>query len=209
MAHTPRKTAQKAPGAALAKAIAAVDPPPLRAATPVSEGCTANITVGLSKGKGFGSWWIRWLAKGGWSHCVALVLTGGTHVIDARSNVIDGIAAGVQIRPISYLKGEKCLWLEIPCTPEQAEAVEAAARSVIGKPYDVKGIEDFVTNAPDNSWKTAKNFFCSALGAWICWKGGLLGKDVLVPFTNIDPGDVLDLYWGLGARKAPTPAGLA
>lgn len=169
---------------------------------------TASITVGLVKGRGFASWWIRWLAKGNWAHCIALVLPGGTHVIDARCDVIEGVPAGVQIRPISYLKGEKCLWLEIPCTPTQAKAAEEAARSVLGRPYDVRGIEDFVTDQVDSSWKKASQFFCSALGGWVLWKAGILGKDVLVPFTNIDPGNVLGIYWGLGARRVPEPAGL-
>jgi hypothetical protein len=180
----------------------------LTGSVPHQEARTAVITVGLTKGGGFGAWWIRWLAKSDWAHCVAIVLPGGTHVIDARLNVVGGVPAGVQIRPISYLKGEKCLWLEIPCTPEQARAVEAMARSVLNRPYDFRGIEDFVTDQIDNSWKRAQNFFCSALGSWIMWKGAVLGHDVLVPFTNIDPGDVLGMYWGLGARKAPTPAGL-
>ena len=174
------------------------------------EARTASVTVGLVKARGFGAWWIEWLAKGGWSHCVALVLPGGTHVIDARANVIDGVPAGVQIRPISYLKGEKCLWLKIPCTPSQAEAVEAAARSALGDSYDVRGIVDFATGQTDNSWKRKRgqDFFCSALGAWILWKGGVLGRDVLVPFSNIPPGDALGIYWGLGARQTSAPAGL-
>lgn len=242
-----RVAAQKAPGTAIAKAIAEVDPKPVAptgittalpkplvadiaeptpaalvsyeviTADPLVDGPvakapadtrTASITVGLVKGKGIASWWIRWLAKGGWSHCVALVLPGGTHVIDARADVINGIPAGVQIRPISYLKGEKCLWLEIPCTPDQARAVQDAADSVLDRPYDFHGIVDFATDQADNSWKRAQNFFCSALGSWLLWKGGILGAHVLVPFTNIDPGDVLGLYWGLGARTAATPIGL-
>ncbi len=181
-----------------------------KAPVAASEARTAVVTVGLVQGRGFGSWLIRWLAKGGWSHCVALVLPGGTHVIDARSNVIDGIPSGVQIRPISYLKGLKCLWLDIPCTPTEAKAIEAAAMSALGERYDVRGIIDFVTGSPDNSWKKKRgqDFFCSALGAWVMWKGGRLTQDVLVPFTNIDPGAVLNLYWGLGARKAAVPNGL-
>lgn len=168
----------------------------------------ASITVGLVQGKGFASWWIRWLAKGNWSHCVALVLPGGTHVIDARSDVINGVPAGVQMRPISYLKGERCLWLEIPCTPTQAKDTQDAAESVVGRPYDSRGIADFATDAIDNSWRNKSAFFCSALGTWILWKGGILGRDVLVPFTNIDPGDALGVYWGLGARAALMPVGL-
>ena len=168
----------------------------------------AVITVGLVQGRGFASWWIRWLAKGGYSHCVALVLPDGTHVIDARSNVINGVPAGVQIRPISYLKGLKCLWLQIPCTPEQAAAAEAAARSVLNRPYDFRGIVDFATGQPDRSWKSKSAFFCSALGIWVCWRAGLLGGSVLVPFTNIDPGSALDVYWGLGARQVAAPSGL-
>ena len=170
----------------------------------------AAITVGLVKAKGFASWWIEWLDKGGFSHCVALVLPGGTHVIDARANVIDGIPSGVQVRPISYLKGEECLWLDIPCTPTQAAAAEAAARSAVGDRYDVRGIIDFATGQPDNSWKKKRgqDFFCSALGIWVCWRAGLLGEDVLVPFSNISPGRALDVYWGRGARKAAVPAGL-
>lgn len=172
------------------------------------EARTAAVTVGLVKGRGFGSWLIKWLAKGGWSHCVAIVLPGGKEVIDARNDVIAGIPAGVQVRPISYLKGEDCLWLEIPCTPTQAAAVLATARSVVGDPYDQQGIVDFATDQVDDSWRTASKFFCSALGTWILWKGGVLGADVLVPFTDVDPGDALGVYWGLGARKAATPTGL-
>lgn len=169
---------------------------------------SASITVGLAKGKGFASWWIRWLAKGNWAHCIALVLPGGTHVIDARSDEIGGVPPGVQIRAISYLKGEKCLWLKIPCTPEQAKAAQDAAESIIGDKYDVEGIVDFATNQVDKSWKKAKQFFCSAAGAWILWKAGILNAHVLVPFTDIDPGDVLGIYWGLGARETETPIGL-
>jgi len=177
---------------------------------PPQEARTAVVTVGLVKGRGIGSWLIRWLAKGGWSHCVAIVLPGGMHVIDARVDVIDGIPAGVQIRPVSYLKGLKCLWLEIPCTPSEAKAIEEAARSALGDRYDIAGIIDFATGAPDNSWKRTRgqDFFCSALGIWSLWRGGLLSRDVLVPFTSITPGGALGIYWGLGAREAPTPAGL-
>lgn len=169
---------------------------------------TAAITVGLVKGHGLASDLIRWLAKGGWSHCVALVLPGGMEVIDARSDVIGGVPAGVQIRPISYLKGEECLWLEIPCALEQEQAAEDAARSVLGRPYDVAGIIDFATGHADDSWKDAQDFFCSALGTWMLWKAGILGSDVLVPFTNIDPADALGIYWGLEARRTTAPAGL-
>lgn len=172
------------------------------------EARTAVITVGLVKARGFASWWIEWLAKGGWSHCVAIVLPGGMEVIDARANKIEGIDPGVQVRPISYLANDECLWLDIQCTPTQAAAAESAARSVLGRPYDMRGIVDFATGQPDNSWKRKSAFFCSALGIWVIWRAGLLGENVLVPFTDIDPGAALDVYWGLGARKAETPAGL-
>lgn len=172
------------------------------------EARTAVITVGLVKARGFASWWIEWLAKGGWSHCVAIVLPGGMEVIDARANQIGGVPPGVQIRPISYLKDDTCLWLDIPCTQTQLQAAIAAATSVIGAKYDMRGIVDFATGQADNSWRRKSAFFCSALGIWVCWRAGLLGEKVLVPFTNIDPGSALDVYWGLGARVTDAPAGL-
>lgn len=199
--NTPRPRRKPKTGSSPAPTLAAPQPA-------AQEARTASITVGLVKGKGFGAWWIKWLAKSGWSHCVALVLPGGTHVIDARANVIDGVPAGVQIRPISYLKGEECLWLEIPCTPTQAKAAIDAAESILGRPYDFRGIEDFATDQVDNSWKNAQSFFCSAAGIWLMWRAGLLSKDVLVPFTNIDPGKAIGIYWGLGATRAETPIGL-
>jgi hypothetical protein len=142
---------------------------------------------------------------------VAMVLPGGMEVIDARSDRVGGVPPGVQIRPISYLKGQRTLWLNIPCTKEQAEASERNLRSTppLHRPYDTRGILNFATGSlGDRSWQNESAFFCSDLGIWNLWKIGVLGGPLIEP-TRIDPGEALAICWGLHAVKAPAPAGLS
>lgn len=174
---------------------------------PLQEARTAAITVALVKNGSVPSRLIEWFGGGGWSHFVAMLLPGGKEVIDARNDQIGRVPPGVQIRPVDYLRGSACLWLEVPCTPAQAAASEANLRAVVAKgtPYDQIGILDFALGrSTDHSWMKESAFFCSDLGVWNFWKVALLG-DPLIPPTRVDPGEALAVCWGLQARRVQAP----
>jgi len=201
----PRPAKSQATSAVATPAATTAPAAPVASPAP-SSARTASITVGLVKGPDLPSRLIAWWGGGGWSHFVAMVLPGGRYVIDARSDRVGGAPPGVQVRDITYLRGYECLWLEVPCTPEQATASETNLRSVLDHAYNKVGIFDFATGAADKT-SNGGSFFCSQLGSWNFARLGLLQGD-LIPFSKVDPGAGLAVCWGLGARKAETPIGL-
>jgi hypothetical protein len=149
----------------------------------------------------FGSEMIEWFDHGVYSH-VDTVLADGS-LLGARDDVIDGIPAGVQIRPASYVDGyQHILRVAIPCTDEQEAAYYASARSKIGKPYDEEAIAAFVVG---RNWRDPDAWFCSEDNADSLEACGLV-KPLSAPCNKIAPDDLLlvvsaltDVHAGAGA----------
>jgi hypothetical protein len=133
----------------------------------------------------FGSRLIEWFDHGKYSH-VDSVLPDGT-LLGARNDVIDGIPSGVQIRPASYVEGDKILRVTIPCTVNQEEAYYAFVRAQIGRPYDETAIAAF---AVGRDWRAADSWFCSELCAAAIEASGLV-PSMIAPVNKIAPDDLL------------------
>lgn len=107
-----------------------------------------------------GSRLIEWFDHGEYSH-VDTVLPDGA-LLGARDDVIDGIPAGVQIRPASYVAQDVVLRVCLPASDAIANAYYDFVQAQIGKPYDEKAIAAF---ALGRDWRTADAWFCSELVA--------------------------------------------
>ena len=147
---------------------------------------------------------IEWWGGGGWSHFTTL-LPGGREVIDARSDRVLGVPAGVQVRPASYLEDYECLWLAIPTTAYKTSQVYAALHSQLGKPYDSAGIIAFATgDGRDRNWRDESAWFCSELAIWAQEQAGVCPQ-LPTPGYKITPGDALLVDAALGGVKTVGP----
>ena len=135
-----------------------------------------------------GSKAIEWFSHSKWSH-VDTVMPDG-RLLGARSDVIQNIPAGVQIRPSGYVHKEhdSLKRVHIPCT----DAVEALyykfVQSQIGKPYDKTAIFAFIV---DRDWTAHDSWFCSELCAAAAEHAKLFSYRLAVKHNKIDPGDLL------------------
>ena len=145
------------------------------------------------------SWAIGWFGGGIWSH-MATYVTDST-VIDARSDVIQGIPAGVKVRPVSYLDDyPKWLTLEIPCDALQLEACMSALRSQLDKPYDTRGIYNFATGSMDDkNWQDLSAWFCDALAIWAQQVSGIC-PFLTLPATRLTPSTAFLIDQVLGGK---------
>lgn len=151
----------------------------------------ASVRYQFVKDTGIGAALIRWRSRSPYSH-VDLVLPDG-NLLGARDSKIGNIPAGVQIRPPNYKHFSQVLVAELPCTEAQAQAIYAAVRSQIGKPYATEAIWDFIVDDNSDPQPTADNkaWFCDQLQAWGALAGGV---PMLNPKTNLNaitPGDLL------------------
>jgi hypothetical protein len=100
------------------------------------------------------AWWGQ--GYGGYSHVDFLLPSG--ECLGARSDVINGIPAGVQIRPAGYAKWKARRVVTLQCTEEESAAGEAFLRNQIGDKYDKRDILGLLIGRPISSGK----------GYWIC-----------------------------------------
>lgn len=158
------------------------------------------IVVGGTDG---GSRAIERAGFGLWSHMAAILADGS--VLDARSDIIDGIPPGVQLRPIAYLEAyPTSATFEAPSGDHYA-AWEAALRSQLLKPYDMRGIEDFGIGTftghyadPNYAAAASKAWFCDELQFW----GAVQSKDIPEPPAWVNPFTLTPVaasYFFLGA----------
>lgn len=134
---------------------------------------------------------IEWWGGGGYSHA-AIRIPGKNYVIDARSTdrKINGreIPAGVQRRPMTYLKSMPNEWLQLVTTEEQNQKVVDFLKAQETKPYDFIGILDFVIGrVHDRNWRDDKAWFCSELVIAALEQAEIFPKIILNP-PVITPG---------------------
>jgi len=120
-----------------------------------------QIVLQFVEGSGFGAALIKWYDRGQYSH-VDTVLPDGT-LLGARDDSIGSIAAGVQIRPASYVAGETVRRVILPVTDAQETAYYAFLQAQIGKPYNELAIAAF---AAGTTWSSPNSWFCSMLVAY-------------------------------------------
>lgn len=102
---------------------------------------------------------IAWWGNGwhGYSHVDAVLADGS--LLGARSDVIGGVPAGVQIRPPGYEKWVRTAVVTIQ-TPKGPEW-EAFLRSQIGRQYDITNIVDLITG--ESPIENDGRWICSSL----------------------------------------------
>lgn len=95
-----------------------------------------------------------------WSHCALL---DGDEVVEAVA------FHGVRERPLAELLAESSEHEIIEIPASNPEAVIAAARSQLGKPYDWRGV---VGIGFRRRWQDTGGWFCSELVAWAFEQAG-------------------------------------
>lgn len=160
----------------------------------------ADLKVCFVKAQGCASKLIEWFGGGGFSHVVIRLPSRSDWVIDARSDIVNGIPPGVQQRPVSYLAKYPCLWLAVPATDVQLSMCEAALKSQRGKPYDKDGIVGFALGRlKDRNWADQSAWFCSELAIWAMQDARICPPLALDP-PRITPGSAALICGALGAR---------
>lgn len=133
---------------------------------------------------------------GGWSH-VAPVLSDGRY-LDARSDVIGGVPAGVHIRDGAKERSIKRERWALEVTQPQYDAWEANLRARIGDAYGKRDILDFIEGRPGH-----------VNGQWICSAHAIdaLQHIHLVPYPlpwlahELTPDDALLVFATIGFKK--------
>ena len=144
------------------------------------------ITLRWVAGVGFGSNLIEWFSHARFSHVGALLPDGSE--LGSRDDVIQGIPAGVQIRPPNYEPWRRTLSVTLPATEDQCAQFWAWLHSQIGKPYDQVGILGF---AADRNWREEDSWFCSEIQTAALEKCDWFSHLLAVTESKITPGDLL------------------
>ena len=119
----------------------------------------------------------------GISH-VDFVLRDGTgRLLGARSDVIQGIKAGVQIRPPYYEPWKRQIRVRIPCTRQQEQRCYAFAWRQLDRPYDHSAIWAF---AVDRDFHEENAWICSELAYVGLEEAELVQKPIIAP-NKVDP----------------------
>jgi hypothetical protein len=128
---------------------------------------------------------IEWFDHGTYSHCMA-VLPDGSY-IDARSNVIGDIPAGVQRRPADYEPWATRLVVDLPSTPAVDAIWIAWLRSQIGTPYDEIAIGAFLFGTTAHR---VGAWMCSELQTAALMACGWFKTSLIAPANKIAPDDL-------------------
>lgn len=129
---------------------------------------------------------IKIFERGWCSHCDAVMPDGS--LLGARSDVVGGKPAGVQIRPPSYEVWTRIERVSLEATPEQEAAFYAFLREQIGKPYDSIAIAAF---AIGRDWRSPNSWFCSELQAAALEASKWFPKPLSSVANEITPRDLL------------------
>lgn len=144
------------------------------------------IIFQFSGSKDLGGKIIEWFDHGRFAH-VDTVMPDGS-LLGARSEVVDGVPAGVQIRPASYLPADtETFRVEIPALDVISEAYYEFVLAQVGKEYDWEAIAGFVSG---RNWQDPSKWFCSELNAAGLVECGYLNP-LSAPANKVAPDDLL------------------
>lgn len=150
------------------------------------------IVMQFVESKDLGGKLIEWFDHGRFAH-VDTVMPDGT-LLGARSEVIDGVPAGVQFRPANYLPDSLYKFrVELPCIDVISDKYYDFVISQIGKEYDWEAIAGFVTG---RNWMDPSKWFCSELNAAGLVECGYLNP-LSAPANKIAPDDLLLVLSGV------------
>lgn len=157
------------------------------------------IRLQFSRQADFASDAIAWFSSGHLSHVDAVM--GNGFLLGSRSDVVEHIPAGVQIRPPWYARFAEKVVFEIPATPFQYARWERFLEAQIGKPYDSTAIWGFVTG---RDWREQDSWFCSELQARALEVAGV-APNLYLAANKITPVALALAVSAMGAHPALTP----
>jgi hypothetical protein len=140
------------------------------------------------------AWWGQ--GYGGYSHVDFLLPGGGS--LGARSDEIDGIPPGVQLRPDGYEKWKARKVLALPCTDAESQAAVAFECNQIGDPYDKRDILGLLIGRPISSG--SGYWICSALQLAMLESIGMLPKLPVAP-QQCPPNMLAVILEAIGAKE--------
>jgi hypothetical protein len=130
----------------------------------------------------------------GWPSHVDAVLPDG-RLLGARSDVVMGIPAGVQIRPAGYEEFTRTCVLTLETDPEIEKAFYSFLFTQLGKPYDKTAIVAFAFH---RDWQEEDSWFCSEMQAAALLASKFLPNPLSEVANVITPRDCLLIAspWG-------------
>ncbi len=160
----------------------------------------AELAIQFSTSTAFASGIIRRLTHSPFSH-VDLVLADGLLGVSGKDDSISD-PGGVMVRPYGmwpYLFPPRVA--KLSCTAEVADAVIAAGRSQIGKPFDNSALWGFLDDlghrvltmhpTAARDWNDTKSWFCSELVAYALIQGKFFPYNLVVLKNRVSPADLL------------------
>lgn len=148
-------------------------------------------------GSGISSAAIAWFSSGHFSH-VDCVLKDGD-LLGSRSDRIDGIEPGVQVRQPAYEVWKDRAVVSIKSTYMQEKRFYAFLDAQLGKPYDSTAIWGFVAG---RDWRADDSWFCSELQAAALEAAGIIPA-LYTPANKVSPVTLCTLLSALGATVEP------
>jgi hypothetical protein len=145
------------------------------------------VILQFVRGSDFGADAISWFAHGAdFSHVDTVVPEG---LLGARSDVVGGAPAGVQIRDPNYVRGSKAvLRVDLVCEPRIEKRYQDFIRSQLGLPYDNEAILAFVIG---RDWRGPGSWFCSELVAAGLEESGYFPYPLATHSNKVDPPGLL------------------
>lgn len=129
---------------------------------------------------------IEWFSQGQVAH-VDAVLDDGS-LLGARSDLVGGAPAGVQMRSPNYEDFGLVVRAVLPCPEEMANRFYGLIRAEVGKPYDSEGILAFIFG---RDWRDPSAWFCSELVGAMLERSGYFPNPLATPSNKLTPAGLL------------------
>ena len=144
------------------------------------------ITLQFVRAPGLGSSLISAYERGWPSHVDAVLPDG--RLLGARSDVLAGVPAGVQIRPADYEQVSETRRIILTADAQTQLKFWAFLQSKIGAPYDTQAIFAFPFN---QDWGSPDSFICSGLQAAALAASGWFPRPLPLPHDMVTPWELL------------------
>lgn len=156
----------------------------------------SEISVDFLLGPGPLSWLIAWdgLGFGGFSHAASVLADG--RYLDARSDAMHGVPAGVHIRMPGYERSIRRTRATIEVTQAEYDDWEANLRAKIGTPYSKRVIWGYISGRKE---EVKGRWICSELAVNALQHIGKVRYPLQVPAHQISPDTLFVLMDQIGA----------
>jgi hypothetical protein len=145
------------------------------------------ITLQFIGASDFSSRVIEWFSQGVVAH-VDAVLDDGS-LLGARSDLVGGAPAGVQIRTPNYENFGIVVRAVLPAPPEMVAKFYELIRAEVGKPYDTEGLlANFVAG---RDWRDPGSWWCSELHGAKLEACGYFPTPLATPSNKLTPAGLL------------------